>query len=216
MLFCTIADTATARQFFTLLQMCRRRRLILAKQMVAIRIIHHVIFEGTRIGEAAHPGPRLRRRGPHSSDSRTARRSRGGQTCEALEINGESSEKGKKMLLLNLRSYLSHIAETTALLRGMDEKPFLVSLNETFLNKAIEHVELEGYQVLARRDPEGQWGGGALVFVLDEYAPRVTLVEISEVAERVWVLVHTDRGPYLICCWYRPPTLRISWGCANL
>ena len=90
-----------------------------------------------------------------------------------------------KMLHLNLRCYLSHIAETTALLRGMDEKPFLVALNDTFLSKAIENVELESYQLLARRDREGQWGGGVLVFVLDEYAPRVTLVETSEAAERV-------------------------------
>ena len=179
--------------------------LILAKQIVATRIIHHVIFEGMRIGEAANPGPRLRRRGPRSSDSRTAQRSSGGQACECLEVNGESSEKGMTMLHLNLRGYLSHIAETTALLRSMEEKLFLVALNETFLTKAIEHVELEGYQVLVRRDREGQWGGGVLVFILDEYAPRVTLVEISEVAERVWVLAHTDRGPYLICCWYRPP-----------
>ena len=67
---------------------------------------------------------------------------------------------------LNLRGYLSHIAETTALLRGMDEKQFLVSLNDTFLSKAVEHVELEGYQLLARRDRDGQWGGGVLVFVL--------------------------------------------------
>ena len=99
------------------------------------------------------------------------------------------------MLHLNLRGYLSHIAETTALLRGMEVKPFLVSLNETFLSKAIEHVELEGYQVLARRDREGKWGGGVLVFVLNEYAPRVTLVEISEAAERIWALVHSDRWP---------------------
>ena len=43
------------------------------------------------------------------------------------------------------------------------------------------------------------------MFVLDEYAPRVTLVETSEAAERVWAMVHSDQGPYLICCWYRPP-----------
>ena len=30
----------------------------------------------------------------------------------------------------------------------------------------------ESYQLLAWRDREGQWGGGGLVFVLDEYAPR--------------------------------------------
>ena len=58
------------------------------------------------------------------------------------------------MLHLNLRCDLSHIAETTALLRSMDEKPFLVALNETFQTKAIKHVELEGYQVLVRRDRE--------------------------------------------------------------
>lgn len=41
---------------------------------------------------------------------------------------------------------------------------------------------------------------------MDEYAPRVTLVENSEAAERIWAMVHSDRGPYLICCWYRPPS----------
>ena len=48
-------------------------------------------------------------------------------------------------------------------------------------------------------------GGGVLVFVKDEYAPRVTLVETSEAAERILAIVHSDRGPYLVCCWYRPP-----------
>ena len=110
------------------------------------------------------------------------------------------------MLHLNLRGYISHIAEVTALLREMRRKPLIVTLNETFLSKAIENVELEGYQVLARRNRECQWGGGVLVFVMDEYAPRVTLVETSDVAERIWALVHSDRGPYLVCCWYRPPS----------
>ena len=79
-----------------------------------------------------------------------------------------------------------------------------MSLNETFLSKAVEHVGLEGYQLFARCDGGCQWGG-VLVFVLDEYAPRVTLVETSDAAERVWAMVHSDHGPYLICCWYRPP-----------
>ena len=90
-------------------------------------------------------------------------------------------------------------------MRGIEEKPFLVSLNETFLSKAIEHVELEGYHLLARRDREGQWRGGVLVLALDEYASRITLVEISNAAERIWALMPFDQGPYLACCWYRPP-----------
>ena len=70
----------------------------------------------------------------------------------------------------------------------------MVTLNETFLSKAFENVELEGYQVLVRRDRVGQWGGGVLVFVLDEYAPRVTLVENSEAAERIWAMVSEIAG----------------------
>ena len=54
---------------------------------------------------------------------------------------------------------------------GMNETPFLVLSNETDVTKAIDNVQLEGYHVLARRDPEGQWGGGVLVFLLDGDAP---------------------------------------------
>ena len=67
------------------------------------------------------------------------------------------------MLPISLHGYLSHIADVTAVLRGTIDKPFLVTTAETFLSKATEHVELEGYQVLIRRDREGQWGGGVLV-----------------------------------------------------
>ena len=50
----------------------------------------------------------------------------------------------------------------------MGAKPFIASLSETFLSK-----------VLARRDGEGQWWGGVLLSVKDEYVPRATLVETS-------------------------------------
>ena len=116
----------SAMQCFTILQTsCGRRRFLRARQtftitiIAAIKLIHHVVFEGTRIGEAAHPGPRLRFRGPRSFDSRSARRSRGGPAREIQEGIAESREKCLKMLHLNLRGYLSHIAETNALLRSM-------------------------------------------------------------------------------------------------
>ena len=94
-----------------------------------------MIFAGIIIGEAAHPGPRLRRRGPRSADARLARRSRRGSASDTVESTLESCENGLQMLHLNMRSYLSHIAETTALLRSIDQKPFIVPMNETFLNK---------------------------------------------------------------------------------
>ena len=88
-----------------------------------------------------------------------ARRSEkpGSPSRDAPVIKVEIRETGLTMLFLNMRGYMSHIAETTALLRAMEEKPFLVCLNDTFLTKALENVELEGYQVLARRDRQGQW-----------------------------------------------------------
>ena len=42
------------------------------------------------------------------------------------------------------------------------------------------------------------------MFVMDAYFARVTLVGISKEAERIWAIVHSDSGPYLVCCWYRP------------
>ena len=54
----------TEPQFFTILHTSlKRRRLIQGTQLFttadigAIRLIHHMIFAGIRIGEAAHPGP---------------------------------------------------------------------------------------------------------------------------------------------------------------
>ena len=47
------------------------------------------------------------------------------------------------MLHLNLRGYLPHIAEVTSLISELPMKPFLVSLTETFLSKAVEQVKLE-------------------------------------------------------------------------
>ena len=98
------------------------------------------------------------------------------------------------VLHLNLRGYLTHIAEVTALLRSLPCKPTLVTLNETFLTKAIPDIKLEGYTLLARRDRGDQWGGGVAVFVIAEQFANASVVEISETAERIWVIVHTDRG----------------------
>ena len=130
----------TAVQFLSILHTSvGRRRLFIIKHTFtaadigAIKIIHHAMFEGTKIGEAAHPGPRLLSLGPRSQVSRLARRSRGGTTSDTQDSKVERSEHGLKMLHLTLRGYLPHIAETTAFLRGMAEKPFLVSLNETRL-----------------------------------------------------------------------------------
>ena len=104
------------------------------------------------------------------------------------------------MLHINMHGYFCHIPEIPTSLRGMNEKFLIFALNETFFTKAIENVQLEDDPVLARRDREGQWGGGVLVFVLDQYFHRVTLVEQFTSTETIWAIVHPDRGPDLVCC----------------
>ena len=105
-------------------------------------VILFVGFRGRRIREASNPGLRLRRRGPRSFEARVAREGRRASTTSA-ETLMESGEPSLNMLHLNLRGYLSHITEVTALIRDLPVRPFLVRLNETFLNKAVEQVELE-------------------------------------------------------------------------
>ena len=68
-------------------------------------------------------------------------------------------------------------------------------------------MRIEGYTLISRRDrADGRLGGGGVaVFALERLARRVTLLENSQVAERSWVTIHSDHGPYVIGCWYRPP-----------
>ena len=79
-------------------------------------------------------------------------------------------------------------------------------MNETFLDRTIEHISLEGYALIARRDrADGRKCGGIAAFALTTISERVTLVESSQDAERFWLLVHANQGPHLVGVWYRPP-----------
>ena len=79
----------------------------------------------------------------------------------------------------------------------MGQKPDLICVNETFLNRTTEHISIEGYSLIARRDrSDGRKCGGIAAFAASNISQRVTLVESSENAERVWVLVHANQGPH--------------------
>jgi len=68
-----------------------------------------------------------------------------------------------------------------------------------------EEVSLIGYNVAARKDrSDGRIGGGVIVFVRDDLR-CVAQLDVATVAERVWLTVHTDHGPFLLGLWYRPP-----------
>ena len=110
------------------------------------------------------------------------------------------------MLHCNIRGWVSNSAQLTACIRLMVAKPLVVSVNETFLTKAIQTSTLEVYSLVERRDRQDRWGGGVAVFILEQYEARMTPIEVCVEAERIWCMLHTDHGPFLIGAWYRPPS----------
>ena len=104
----------------------------------------------------------------------------------------------------NVRGFISRVAELSARLRLMESRPSVLCL--TWADKGLPSLRIEGYTLISRRDrDDGRLGGGLAVFALEKLAHRVTLLENSQVAERSWVIFHSDHGPYVIGCWYRPP-----------
>ena len=92
----------------------------------------------------------------------------------------------------------------------METKPLLLCLNETFLDTSVGEVKIEGYEVKGRRDRPGavpgkQAFGGVAIYVREDFPDVVSLIETSNSAERLWVIIHAETGPILLSSWYWPP-----------
>ena len=100
-----------------------------------------------------------------------------------------------RILHANIRGWISHMAELAATIRSMMKKPNIVCLNETFLNQAVEHIELEEYKLVARRDrSDGRSGESIVAFANDNVFERATLIATSDTAKRCWLLIHADQA----------------------
>ena len=153
-------------------------------------------------GEAANPGPRLRRRGPRSADACARRLARNTFTQSGAPwLFGDAAQ----ILHYNIRGWVSHSAELTAVLRSLPALPTIVVLTETWLTDAFEEPTLEGYNLVARRDRVGQMGGGVIMFAEKSRSPCVCMLECSVENEVIWAVLHSNQGPYLLCAWYRSP-----------
>ncbi len=87
------------------------------------------------------------------------------------------------------------------------QQPTIVGVTETWLTRKTGHWTLSGYTRVSRLDrrvgrPDR---GGIALFVKDSFAENVVHVGDSPIDERSWHIVHCDRGPVLLCLWYRPP-----------
>ena len=92
----------------------------------------------------------------------------------------------------------------SAQIRLLPSVPHFVFLNETKTDKA-DAMSLEHYTLLCKRD-RCKGGGGIAIFVREDIASRAVLLEGLDCAdERCWIMFHSEGGPILACCWYRPP-----------
>ena len=116
---------------------------------------------------------------------------------------------GATVMHVNIHGLRSHLAELSAVIRLSAVAPDVVCVNETFLDKGVGTIELEGFEVVGRRDRnysgDDRNCGGVIVFAKTSIVSHVTLLLTSENSERLWLQLHTDNGPYLLCSWYRPP-----------
>ena len=113
------------------------------------------------------------------------------------------------IMQVNIQGLRSHLAELCAVMRLCVAPPDIICVNETFLDDGVEIIEPEGYEIIGRRDRsfsgDERRCGGIIVHARASIASNVTLFETSAVSERMWFQMHSNNGPYLLCCWYRPP-----------
>ena len=106
---------------------------------------------------------------------------------------------------VNIQGLRSHLAELCAVVRLSSAPPDIICINETFLDDGVKNIEVEGYEIIGRRDRsfngDERKCGGIIVFARSNIASNVTLIETSAVSERMWFQMHSNNGPYLLCCW---------------
>ena len=86
----------------------------------------------------------------------------------------------------------------------MTSKPELLLFNETKMHDEEPRMQIPGYQEVSKKNRDSH-GGGVAIFACTDKITRFSELEVSATHERIWILIHTDEGPLLLGCWYRPP-----------
>jgi hypothetical protein len=101
----------------------------------------------------------------------------------------------------NTRSLKLNAAELEA--RIEIQKPEIIAICESWLDKTIAHIPITGYEVISRRDrATGQNRGGIIVYAKTTFN-CIVLLEHSKVAELSWHIIHSHLGAILYGHWYR-------------
>ncbi len=104
----------------------------------------------------------------------------------------------------NVQGFLSKSAEIAFLVES-NGFPEIIGFTETFLDKS-KPSDVEGYVEIARLDRRtGEKQGGIILYAKWGFEGSIVHVGDSDVHERSWFVLHTDRGAILLGLWYRRP-----------
>ena len=111
----------------------------------------------------------------------------------------EDATPGLRILHSNIRGMRTNGPKLQAVVDNLSQAADIVCLNETNL-MGVETPELHGYTMVARLDR-------VVVYATDLLFDAVEHLESNVEAERMWLTIHSESGPYLLCAWYRCPNV---------
>ena len=111
-------------------------------------------------------------------------------------------QEPRQLFHANINGLKTHVSDVEAEIRILKEKPDLLVLKETKLDEA-DPAKIIGYKLVCRKDRTSH-GGGIAVFASEGISEQVTLLDVQTKWERCWFLLHSDQGPFLFSCCYRP------------
>ena len=127
-----------------------------------------------------------------------------------VEVNpGPDKIRLLRLCHINIRSLCKEKIRALKVFSGQYD---VITLSETHLDPlgVYDHLKLDGYHDILRRDRKK--GGGGVAIFIRECIPfkRRQDFEANNV-EALWVQLNTLEGKVLIACCYRPPTQNDFW-----
>ena len=140
----------------------------------------------------------------HESPNESCNQSSSVSSCTRRPRISRQSCEGISVLTVNIQSVNSahHLAQLSHQLNL--HRPHVVLIQETWLDKSTESVNIPGYTEVSRRDrSDGPNRGGILILQRDDFNGLVKICN-CETEERSWHFLRLGVETILLASWYRP------------
>lgn len=123
-------------------------------------------------------------------------------TCMLEDRDSNLCQNGIFVYSVNIQCILAHVAELEHHLHL--HQPHIVMIQEIWLNASTEHIKIENYKEVSRRDrKKTENRGGILTLQRQDFNGLVHIKDCDE-EERSWHFLNLGAEIFLIANWYRP------------